>query len=115
VWPDRKAKLNKMIRPTDEQLNRAAAELCGYSIYYAEAWATVPNFCTNRNALPELWNVIEANGTSEVFLNSLWHQMQTLHTDYDRFSQWYLATAPPKMHVIAALISCMAWLADWEL
>jgi hypothetical protein len=120
----------------NEQMNRVAAEACGWteigkypsprsSMGYAlppgkEAdylnYRDVPDFCKDRNALPQLWKKVEDANKIDDFLryllctnNPLYKDWPVPHCNPSYVIDWLLATAPPKHHVIAFLRALGLW------
>ena len=107
-------KRENSFRPSDTKLNAKMAEVCGR---IKESRQTpLPDYCNDRNALAEIWTVLEANKKGKlhaVFVMSmatngmpsiLWPALQT--------NLWLLVTAPPRFHVEAAL-HILGALARW--
>lgn len=95
--------------PTNDQLNRLAAELLGRN--------DIPDFCTDRNALPQLWATVEAAGKRADYLNCLQMEVwaQTGVTwDSRTDAEWGAATAESRTVTIAALKALSAWPDDWQ-
>ena len=100
--------------PSDAKLNAKMAEVCGRS---KETGNSLPDYCNDRNALSEIWAVLEANKkgkTHAVFVmtmmtggiaSTLWPALQT--------NLWLLVTAPPRFHVEAALHILGHWRNGW--
>src|SRR6185312_17476876 len=68
----------------------------------------VPNYCSDRNTLPDLWAQVEKRGHAAILeFDRLVVGLvgPKTHTHYS----FIVATAPARLHVIAALKACAAW------
>lgn len=74
-----------------------------------ESW----NPCEDRNLLPKFWAAVERAGQQQEFGGVLEALAGRIEQPYlgDR---WYLATASPRLHVIAALKVCDQWPDEWS-
>ncbi len=95
--------------------------------YEPEAWGKVPNFCTDRNDLKEVWNAVDkadrekreqgSSGEREwrqvwgVYYRTLQEIVNVRHPDYIVIQQ-HCMRAEPRSHVIAALHALNAWKAE---
>ena len=80
-----------------------------------------PDFCNDRNALPMLWKALQkAHETTDTAISIAGHP--DAYRDWlltqrpadvpDR--RWWLITAPPRCHVIAALKALDCWRDEWD-
>jgi hypothetical protein len=98
------------VTPVFERLlNEAAARLCGRTTH-RDTYVKPPNYCTDRNALPELWEVFAKSGTRLLFECEL-HEF---HKEDISSEVWQMITAPVYKHVIAALKACDVWTSEME-
>jgi hypothetical protein len=109
-----------MHKPTDEELNRVAAEVCGYSVFpdtqtiMPQAMSCIrqsdcPDYCNDRNALPELWEKVEEAAKIVRFFQVLAEDCMNSGP-----SMWHRFTTSPRKHVIAALKALDKWPDEWE-
>ena len=108
-------KRENSFRPSDAKLNAKMSEVCGRS---KEAGSPLPDYCTDRNALPEIWALLEANKKGRIHAvwvmslvtngmpSILWPALET--------NLWLLVTAPPRFHVETALRILGHWNSRWE-
>jgi hypothetical protein len=102
--------------PTDEELERAMASACGWTAEDIER-GIHPDYCIDRNTLPEVWQAIEARGQWACYLNYLRHydprnaERGITHTG----TKWHAVTAPCRIRVIAALHALGAWQDEWDM
>lgn len=122
------------MKPTNEQLNEAAAKLCGYKkrandlfswhdpktkecliLDYSGILPRCPyryfRPATDRNVLSELLAVIEREYKAVDFVSEL--PIYTEEGD-EMATAWKLLNLPLRVVVIAALKACEAWPADWS-
>jgi hypothetical protein len=119
--------------PTNEQLNRRAAEVLGWEdvVQFGAnrgengikqgTWMgvppgeiyknrrSVPDFCTDRNALPELWAKVDDYSKVSCYLQELSGMPSS--TAQEMFE---MIAATPRQHTIAALKALDAWPEDWS-
>lgn len=128
------------MKPSDEELNRAAAEACGWKEirpHLKGAYMTTPfkgippekrrggqqdngplfhsppDYCTDRNALPELWAAVEESDKLDAFeseANMLLIEQRELR---GRTFAIGLLMAPARLHVLAALKALGRWPEEW--
>ena len=104
--------------PTDEELNLAAAILCGYSYCHhcqsgpdEPCTITVPDYCMFEFNIPELLATIPEEFEPWVRYQN---HLEELVNRHDGFLWKHCHTAPPKMKVIAALKTMGAWKEEWD-
>lgn len=88
---------------------------------YGSTRRRVPNFCEDRNTLPELWAAVEAAEKQD---GVYWHFPKwtrpyecgaACHWASSNSRHWAIATKiQPREHVIAALKACNAWHETWN-
>lgn len=130
--------------PTKEEINRLAAEACGYKVVgwndvlevplrYGEyllvnpagrivshhgrsteawAWSDAPKFCSDRNALPELWKVVKAQEKTVECMTAL---QELIERPGHLSAVWPYVTASPLLQTIAALKALSVWPDEWEI
>ena len=107
-----------MRTPTNRQLNEAMGELCKVPI---QTWVymnitckikTLPDYCNDRNTLPELWAFLRSYQSGFGFDNYLRELCQNRPPCYAEIGVALIA--PCRAHVIAALKACNAWPEEWE-
>ena len=102
-------------RPSDAKLNAKIAEVCGRS---KEDNSPLPDYCNDRNALPEIWGFLEANKKGKIhalFVMTLTKNGVTYTTwPALKESLWLLVNAPPRLHVEAALSVLGHWNSRWR-
>lgn len=112
------------MKPADEKINQKAAEACGWQPSPAKVgWVSmsgklsycVPDYCNDRNALLELYKVIDETVHAEWYdftqeFMRLAVRMWTTETEVCRA----MAVEPTRLQVIAALIVLGKWPAEWE-
>ena len=120
------------MKPTDAQLEEAMALAIGWKYYpenrewvdkdgnpYWSRWP-YPRYCTDRNALPEVWKAVRAEqGASYLFVEELGRLCSAPLHSYPAADEgcysilcedaMTFATAEPRLHVIAALKSLDKW------
>lgn len=112
-------------RPTDEELNRVAAEVCGWVPIPEEEdgwtngtqkrWPRPPDYTTDRNALPELLGKVRLYDPDD-FGYELQHQIWPEIEEFGEFDGDELISvlvAPCRLVVIAALKALNAWKEEW--
>lgn len=148
-----------MSKPTNEQLNEAAARLCGwvdiaylfkggfnqdgtirenrhiclmrptdvgsrYDVIEPDGTETrirqgnLPRYCTDRNALPELWEAVEKKERRARFITYLMLNSTANPKHHDSgapyVKAWNAVTSTPKQQTEAALRALDAWPDDWS-
>jgi hypothetical protein len=109
--------------PTNQQINELAATACGWEPIPEEEdgwtngrekrWPRPPDYCTDRNALPELWAKVESRPACGQYAGIL---RDLLRDGNDwQVIRFELITASPLLHTIAALKALNQWPDDWEL
>lgn len=107
-----------MSKPTNEQLNEAAARTCGHMIsntirfgerkWYSLKGEILPrDYCTDRNALPELWDALEKASHRFEFLGCIRNKLEEAH-------DWTVHTSDPRLQVICFLHVMGQWPEDWS-
>lgn len=116
------------MKPTDRMLNESMAKItgfevkpprfccnCGYDFVGREnpgictkcgfeTWSDIPDYCTDRNALPEVWKAVEEAGHWENFMRVLFgFQRQSYRLAFEALK------AEPREHVRAALVCFNKW------
>jgi hypothetical protein len=122
------------MKPTNEELNRVAAEVCGWVYYsnvpgYSDGWrheesdhAILLNYpydkpldyCTDRNALPELWRMVTDRTKQAAMIVCILQNIPVSAPPGINTQFWMMMTATPRTIVIAALKAIDKWPAEWE-
>lgn len=98
-----------------QALNEAVSRLCGWKVHPdgkkglppdKSHYYTLPRYAEDRNALPEVWEVVEKCGDRFVFLGWL--------SDLCKNSKWEAVKSYPHLHCIAALKALNIWTPELE-
>lgn len=102
------------ISPTDAQINRLVHEkLLGEEYEFSDAsrreFKDIPDYCNDRNALPDVYTVLLCAHKHGYFIEEL-----NLYGEVHWHTAWRYIVAHPKVQVIAALKALGKWPADWR-
>lgn len=116
------------MQPTVEEINKLAAEACGWTEIepdYAgrlqgrnpegRVYPYVPNYCTDRNALPELLDMVFEKGSPTIFSHEFRHLcIEHLQERWQKSKTFAVASAPALLVTVAALRALGKWPDDAE-
>jgi hypothetical protein len=106
--------------PTDNQLNGLFHEACGKPIcvesgviydFPDDVMCYLPNYCADRNLLPEVLDAVEAAGP-HVWKNFV--RIVVEWTECSLSATYRAMKATPRQQVEAALIALGKWQDDWK-
>lgn len=122
------------MKPSDEQLNLLMAQTLGYKSAGRTGMFAIlvlrpgtdqpvapPDFCNDRNALPEIWAIIEQKRVIDTFVrfvtctgNPYYKDKPMPDCNPSFVVDWLLITAPLRVQVIAALKALREWPHAWQ-
>ena len=96
------------VNPSDDELNEAAAKLCGYPVLPIG----YPDFCHDRNLTQDLFLAVADRKAKGKY----WHEMKwVIIRAFDEYPTcWDMFMASPRMQAEAALRACNAWPIEWD-
>ena len=86
-----------------------------YDPVYGLSTCWLPEYCTNRNALAEVWSVVKKADKDYEFMHEVFHIADGEWPSSEFDAVWLAKTVPPRIDVIAALKVLGKWPAEWKL